>query len=100
MSEPTLLYTLREKTWCCCNTGRIKRMKDREESADSGQLLAAEDVHDPHVPDAAAHEDLTGRLTAVVTASLPPDVVMAAQERGQARDPEATAANLLAELEG
>jgi hypothetical protein len=44
-------------------------------------------------------EDVAGSHIATVFASLPPDVVAAAEERGPARDPEATAAELLAELE-
>ena len=38
-------------------------------------------------------------LVAKLEAELPPDVVAAARERGQARDLEATVAELLAELE-
>jgi hypothetical protein len=43
-------------------------------------------------------EDVVGRQIAAVAATLPPDVVAAAQERGRARDLEATVAELLVEL--
>jgi tetratricopeptide (TPR) repeat protein len=43
-------------------------------------------------------EDVAGRHIAEAAAALPPDVVAAAQERGRARDLEATAAELLAEF--
>ena len=51
----------------------------------------------------AAHsrwfEDVAGRHIAAAAATLPPDVVAAAQERGRARDPWAAVKELLAELE-
>ena len=40
-----------------------------------------------------------GKHIAAVAATLPPEVVMAAQERGRARDLKATVAELLEELE-
>ena len=43
-------------------------------------------------------EDVAGRHIAAVAATLPPEVVTAAQERGRARDLEATVAELLVEL--
>lgn len=52
----------------------------------------------PLVTNSRWFEDVVGRHIAAVAATLPPDVVTAAQERGQARDLEATAAELLAEL--
>jgi hypothetical protein len=45
-------------------------------------------------------EDVTGRHIAAVAATLPPEVVAAAQERGRARDLDAAVAELLKELEG
>ena len=45
-------------------------------------------------------EDVAGSHIAAVAATLPPEVVAAAQERGRARGLEATVAELLAELEG
>ena len=42
------------------------------------------------------YEDIVGRHIAAVGATLPPDVVAAARERGRARDLEATVAELLA----
>jgi predicted ATPase/DNA-binding SARP family transcriptional activator len=44
------------------------------------------------------YEDVVGRHIAAAAATLPPDVVAAAQERGRARDLAATVAELLAEL--
>jgi hypothetical protein len=44
-------------------------------------------------------EDVAGRHIAAVAATLPPDVVAAAQERGKARDLDSTVAELLEELE-
>jgi tetratricopeptide (TPR) repeat protein len=43
-------------------------------------------------------DDVFGRHLAAVVATLPPDVVAAAQERGRARDIDTTVAELLAEL--
>jgi hypothetical protein len=43
-------------------------------------------------------EDVAGRYIAAGGVTLPPDVVAAAQERGWARDLEATVAELLVEL--
>jgi hypothetical protein len=44
-------------------------------------------------------EDVAGRRIAAFAATLPPEVVAAAQKRGRARDLDATAKELLAELE-
>jgi len=41
---------------------------------------------------------IAGRHIAAVAATLPPDVIAAAQERGQARDLDATVAELLDEM--
>jgi hypothetical protein len=54
----------------------------------------------PFVANSPWFENVAGRHVAAAAASLPPDVVAAAQERGRARDLEATVAELLAELEG
>ncbi len=54
----------------------------------------------PMVSNSRWFADVVGRPIAVVAATLPPDIVAAAEERGQARDLEATIAELLAELEG
>jgi hypothetical protein len=44
-------------------------------------------------------EDIVGKHVSAIAATLPPEVVAAAQERGRARDLWATAEELLAELE-
>jgi predicted ATPase len=55
--------------------------------------------HHPGVANSRWFEDVAGKRIAAVAASLPPEVVAAAQERGRARDLDATMAELLAELE-
>lgn len=52
----------------------------------------------PLTPNSRWHEDLVGKYVTEAIASLPPEVVAAAQERGQARSLTETAAALLAEL--
>ena len=44
-------------------------------------------------------EDVVGRRITIASASLPSDMVAAAQERGRARDLDETVAELLAEFE-
>jgi predicted ATPase len=53
----------------------------------------------PFVANSHWLEDVAGRHIAAVAATLPPDVVAAAQERGKARDLDSTVAELLEELE-
>jgi tetratricopeptide (TPR) repeat protein len=52
----------------------------------------------PYVANSRWFKDVVGRHIAKVAANLPPEVVAAAQARGQARDLWATAAELLAEF--
>ena len=52
----------------------------------------------PFVANSRWFEDVAGRHTTAVAATLPPDVIAAAQERGRARDVETTVARVLAEL--
>jgi hypothetical protein len=71
--------------------------------ADRGQAERAVELYAlasryPFVSNAQWFEDVAGAHIAAVAATLPPDVVAAAQERGQARDLEATVKELLAEL--
>jgi len=54
----------------------------------------------PYVSNSRWFEDVFGRHIAAVAATLPPDVVTAAQAHAQTRDPVATAAELLREFEG
>jgi predicted ATPase/DNA-binding SARP family transcriptional activator len=54
----------------------------------------------PFVTNNRLFEDFAGKHIAIVAATLPPDVVAAAQARGRARDLEATVAELLVEMEG
>jgi tetratricopeptide (TPR) repeat protein len=52
----------------------------------------------PHVANSRWYEDVFGQQMAAVEETLPPDVVAAARDRGRARDPDATAAELLADF--
>jgi hypothetical protein len=72
--------------------------------ADAGEDERAVEVYGlasrhGYVANSRWFEDVAGRRISDVAASLPPGVVAAAQGRGRARDLEATAAELLAELE-
>ena len=51
----------------------------------------------PYVSCSRWYEDVAGRHIAAAAAGLPPDVIAAAQERGRARDLEATLRDLLVE---
>jgi hypothetical protein len=53
----------------------------------------------PFVANSRWFEDVAGRHITAVAATLPPEVVAAAQARGRARDLWETAQELLAELE-
>jgi len=73
--------------------------------ADQGEVERAVELYGlasryPFVAKSRWFEDVAGRHIAAVAATLPPEVVAAAQERGRARDLQATVAELLAELEG
>jgi tetratricopeptide (TPR) repeat protein len=72
--------------------------------ADEGQSERAVEVYAlasryPCVANSRWYEDIAGQHIAAVAATLPPDVVAAAQERGRARDLDATVAELIDELE-
>ena len=54
----------------------------------------------PYVANSRWFEDVVGKHIASAAASLPPDVVAAAQKRARARDLWATAEELLDELNG
>ena len=54
----------------------------------------------PCVANSHWFEGLVGKHVTAIAATLPLEAVAAAQERGRARDPEATVAELLAELGG
>ena len=71
--------------------------------ADGGQEERAVELYAlasryPLVANSRWFEDVAGKHIAAVAAALPPEVVTAAQERGRARDLDATVAELLAEL--
>ena len=72
--------------------------------ADQGQAERAVELYAlvsryPFVANSRWFEDIAGKQIAAVAATLPPEVVAAARERGRARDLEATVAELLVELE-
>jgi len=73
--------------------------------ADRGEVERAVEVYAlasryPLVANSRWFEDVVGRHIAAVAATLPPDMVAAAQERGRSRDLDATVAELLVELGG
>jgi hypothetical protein len=53
----------------------------------------------PYFGNSRYREDITGRYIATSAAALAPQIVAAAQERGRARDLDATVAELVAELD-
>ena len=72
--------------------------------ADEGQVERAVEVYAsasryPLVANSRWFEDVAGQHIAAVAATLPPDVVAAAQERGRAQDLETIVAELLIKLE-
>jgi tetratricopeptide (TPR) repeat protein len=71
--------------------------------SDGGNFQQALEFHTlawryPHVSKSRWFEDVCGRHIAAVAATLPPEMVAGAQERGEARDIWATAEDLLAEI--
>jgi hypothetical protein len=71
--------------------------------ADEGQAKRAVELYalasrDPSEANSRWHEDVFGRHVSGAAATLPPEVVAAAQERGRARDLWATVEELLAEF--
>jgi hypothetical protein len=73
-------------------------LADQGEKERAVELYALARTH-PMVANAQWFEDIAGQHIAAVAATLPPQVVAAAEARGQARDLWETAAELLAELE-
>jgi len=74
-------------------------LTDQGEKEQAVELYALASRY-PFVANSRWFENVAGQHIAAVAATLPPDVVAAAQERGRARDLWVTAAELLAELEG
>jgi predicted ATPase/tetratricopeptide (TPR) repeat protein len=71
--------------------------------ADQGEMDQAVELYAlasryPFVANSRWFEDVAGRHIAAVASTLPPEVVAAAQERGRARDLDATVKELLVEL--
>jgi hypothetical protein len=71
--------------------------------ADRGEVERAVEAYAlasryPFVANSRWFEDVAGQHITAVAATLPPDIVAVAQERGRTRDLQATVAELLAEL--
>jgi predicted ATPase/DNA-binding SARP family transcriptional activator len=72
--------------------------------ADQGEVERAVELYAlasryPYIGNSRYWEDIAGKPIAAVAATLPPEAVTAARERGRARDMAATLAELLVELE-
>jgi tetratricopeptide (TPR) repeat protein len=74
-------------------------LADQSEKERAVELYALASRY-PYVANSHWFEDVVGKHIAAVAATLPPEVVAGAQERGRARDLEATVAELLVELGG
>ena len=72
-------------------------LADRDEVERAVEIYALA-LNYPFVANSKWFEDVAGQHIAAVAATLPPEVVAAAQERGRARDVEATVAELLTEF--
>ena len=72
-------------------------LADRGEPERAVELYALASRY-PYVAHSRWFEDAAGKHIAALAAGLPPDVVSAAQERGRARDLDATVEELLVEL--
>jgi predicted ATPase/predicted Ser/Thr protein kinase len=72
-------------------------MVDQDEAERAIELYALA-LCNPFVGNSRWYEDVVGKHIAAIVATLPPEVVTAAQERGKARDLWETAAGLLVEL--
>jgi tetratricopeptide (TPR) repeat protein len=74
-------------------------LADQDEKERAVELYALVSSY-PVVANSRWFEDVAGRHIAAVAATLPPEVVTAAQERGKAQDPWTTAEGLADEIEG
>jgi tetratricopeptide (TPR) repeat protein len=72
-------------------------LADQREKEQAVELYALASRY-PFVANSRWFEDVAGKHIAAVATTLPPEVVAAAQERGRARDLDATVAELLVEL--
>ncbi|MBN2390702.1 MAG: hypothetical protein JXR84_08265 [Anaerolineae bacterium] len=85
---PALMYALPASALLLADQGKVER---------AVEIYALASRH-PFVANSCWFEDVAGRHIAAVAAKLPPEVVVAAQERGRARDLQATVLELLEEL--
>ena len=88
--SPPLIYAYPATALLLIDRGEVERAVE----------LYALALRDPFVAHSRWFEDVAGRHIDAVAKTLPPEVVVAAQERGQGRDLWTTAKELLAELEG
>ena len=79
-------------------TGVALLLADRAEKDRAVELYALA-LQNEHVANSRWYEDVAGRQIAAVAKTLPPEVVTAAEERGQSRDLWATAEELLVTLD-
>jgi tetratricopeptide (TPR) repeat protein len=91
----TEIRDLRPLTLALPATALLLADQDEKELAVELYALA---LRDPIVANSRWFEDVAGKHIAAIAATLPPEVVAAAQERGRARDLDATVAELLVEL--
>jgi tetratricopeptide (TPR) repeat protein len=99
--EQALRYAVETKAWHPVVTSLAALallLADQGDAERAVELYALASSH-PYVANSRWFEDIAGKEIAAVAATLPPDVVAAAQERGRARDLWDTAAELLQELE-
>jgi hypothetical protein len=78
--------------------GVARLRADQGEAEQAVELYALASRH-PAVANGRWFQDVFGERIAAVAATLPPEVVAAAEERGRARDLDATIAELLVELD-
>ena len=76
----------------------VSACQDAQRGAERAVELYALASRYAHVANSRWYEDVAGKHIAAIAATLPPDVVAAAQERGKTRDLWETAAELLQEL--
>jgi predicted ATPase/DNA-binding SARP family transcriptional activator len=74
-------------------------LADKSEAEQAAEIYALASRY-PYVANSRWFEDVAGKHIAAAAATLPPDVVSAAQQRGRTRELSETAEELLAELEG
>jgi hypothetical protein len=88
-------FSVLERLALSFSSGRTARLSSYKKLAIERYALAWQN---PYVANSRWFEDVAGRHIAAVAASLPPEVVAAAEARGRTRDLWQTAEELLKEL--